>query len=393
MLSATRPELSASDLLKDDFLFLSPDKSLHTRGCYAALNCPVESGAALDGHFQQQLRQLFARAQHDGIANPLIVGAIPFDKREPACLFIPQHSRWFARSLLADTVLNETPLRIRQQHQIPAHDTFCQMVSAGVNATRSGALDKVVLSRLLNIETDRSLNSMHLLLLLNRQNPDSYNFHVPLAQSVLLGASPELLLHKQGNVVTSQPLAGSARRSDDSVENRRLQQSLMYSDKDRHEHRLVIDTMRQMLAPRCHTLKIPATPSLLATPVLWHLATKITAEVSDPRENALSIACLLHPTPALCGAPFQAARSLIAELEPFDRQYFGGIVGWCDALGNGEWVVTIRCGEVRKNQVTLFAGAGIVPDSQPVSEWNETGVKLTTMLHAFGITDDRERVA
>lgn len=392
-LSAAPRYLDVSELQNDDFLFLSPGKSLHARGCYAALDCPVDNGAALDGHVQQQLRQLFARAQRDGIANPLIVGAISFDKRKPASLFIPQNSRWFSRDALADIALQEEPLRIRQRHEIPAQDVFCRMVSAGVDATRRGALNKVVLSRLLEIETDRALNSIHLLLLLNRQNPGSYSFHVPLAQSALLGASPELLLRKQGRVVTSQPLAGSARRSDDAAENRRLQQSLMRSDKDRHEHRLVIDAMRQTLAARCRALQIPETPSLLATPVLWHLATQITAEVGDARENALSMACLLHPTPALCGTPFQAARSLIASLEPFDRGLFGGIVGWCDAQGNGEWVVTIRCGEVRDNRVRLFAGAGIVPDSQPISEWNETGVKLSTMLNAFGITNDRECVA
>nr|WP_113866932.1 isochorismate synthase [Brenneria salicis]NMN92971.1 isochorismate synthase [Brenneria salicis ATCC 15712 = DSM 30166]RBP61944.1 isochorismate synthase [Brenneria salicis ATCC 15712 = DSM 30166]RLM31251.1 isochorismate synthase [Brenneria salicis ATCC 15712 = DSM 30166] len=392
-LSATLSYLNASELLDDDFLFLSPDKSLHARGCYAAFNCPVESGATIDGDVQRRLRRLFTQAQRDGITNPLIVGAIPFDKRKPASLFVPQYSRWFARDALADNVLQETPLRIRQLHQIPAQDTFCQMVSAGVNATRSGVLDKVVLSRLLKIETDRPLNAMQLLLLLNRQNPGSYNFHVPLAQGALVGASPELLLHKQGNVVTTQPLAGSARRSDNPAENRRLRQSLTHSDKDRHEHRLVIDAIRQMLAPRSRTLLIPETPSLLATPVLWHLATRITAEVSDQRENALSIACLLHPTPALCGTPFQAARDLITNLEPFERGLFGGIVGWSDAQGNGEWVVTIRCGEVRGNSVTLFAGAGIVPDSQPLSEWNETGVKLSTMLRAFGMTNDQECVA
>ncbi|MDI5303632.1 chorismate-binding protein, partial [Salmonella enterica subsp. enterica serovar Anatum] len=96
-------------------------------------------------------------------------------------------------------------------------------------------------------------------------------------------------------------------------------------------------------------------------------------------------ACLLHPTPALSGFPHQVAKKLIAELEPFDRELFGGIVGWCDAEGNGEWVVTIRCAKLHGNQVRLFAGAGIVPASSPVGEWRETGVKLSTMLNVFGL--------
>ncbi|OZT16958.1 chorismate-binding protein, partial [Serratia marcescens] len=98
-----------------------------------------------------------------------------------------------------------------------------------------------------------------------------------------------------------------------------------------------------------------------------------------------SLACLLHPTPALCGMPTAQAHALIGKLEPFDRGLFGGIVGWCDDEGNGEWVVTIRCGTVDGNRVRLFAGAGIVEDSSPESEWHETGTKLSTILRAFGI--------
>jgi isochorismate synthase len=93
----------------------------------------------------------------------------------------------------------------------------------------------------------------------------------------------------------------------------------------------------------------------------------------------------LHPTPALSGFPHQAAKTLIAGLEPFDRELFGGIVGWCDAEGNGEWVVTIRCARIHENRVRLFAGAGIVPASSPAAEWRETGVKLSTMLNVFGL--------
>ncbi|VAS12831.1 isochorismate synthase [Klebsiella pneumoniae] len=102
-------------------------------------------------------------------------------------------------------------------------------------------------------------------------------------------------------------------------------------------------------------------------------------------ENAMSLACLLHPTPALSGFPHQAAKRLIAELEPFDRQLFGGIVGWCDDEGNGEWVVTIRCARLQQRTLRLFAGAGIVPASSPLGEWRETDVKLTTMLNVFGL--------
>ncbi|MFP1744939.1 isochorismate synthase [Lonsdalea quercina] len=391
-LSAKSSASDISDLRRDDMLFLSPTASLHARGCYATLTHPAEDGDDLNGAFQRQMRQLFEQAQRDGLDNPLLVGAIPFDKRQPVNLQIPTSYRWIKRDALAERPAAAYP-RILRQRQIPEQETFMRMVSAGIDATKRGELNKIVLSRLLDIETEQPLDTLSLLLQLNQQNPWSYNFHLPLAQGCLVGASPELLLRKQGTTIASQPLAGSSRRSNDAGEDHRLQQALQSSVKDRYEHQLVIEEMQRTLLPRSRSLSLPQEPTLISTPVLWHLATHLRAEVIDPRENALSMACLLHPTPALCGTPYTSALDLIGELEPFDRQRFGGIVGWCDAQGNGEWAVTIRCGEVQDNRVRLFAGAGIVPDSQPLSEWQETGVKLSTMLRAFGLQQDREYAA
>ncbi|VEA87640.1 isochorismate synthase EntC [Salmonella enterica subsp. enterica serovar Goldcoast] len=159
---------------------------------------------------------------------------------------------------------------------------------------------------------------------------------------------------------------------------------LLASQKDRHEHELVTQAMKQILRDRSTELQLPSSPQLITTPTLWHLGTPFEGK-ANAGENALTLACLLHPTPALSGFPHQVAKKLIAELEPFDRELFGGIVGWCDAEGNGEWVVTIRCAKLHGNQVRLFAGAGIVPASSPVGEWRETGVKLSTMLNVFGL--------
>ncbi|MGM3175222.1 isochorismate synthase [Dickeya lacustris] len=399
-LANSSSSLDAHQLQPDDFLFLSPEHhpnahaSLYARGCYAAFSPILEPSCDTEPAFTQQLATQFRAARRDGIANPVLVGAIPFDKRQPARLFIPQHTQWFARDTLTDDMSAIPALNATQIREIPEKALFCQMVSDGVAATRSGELDKIVLSRLLDIDTAQPLNSMRLLLQLNRQNPWSYNFHVPLDQgAALIGASPELLLHKQGEQVLTQPLAGSARRSTDPQEDNLLRRTLMASAKDRHEHRLVIDEIRRVLAPYCTTLDIPDSPTLLSTPVLWHLASRIQGSLNATSLNALTLACLLHPTPALCGVPYDAARTRIAELEPFNRGLFGGIVGWCDEHGQGQWVVTIRCGEVQGQRVRLFAGAGIVPDSQPLSEWHETGVKLSTMLRAFGLRQNQECAA
>ncbi|MDF7659761.1 isochorismate synthase [Erwiniaceae bacterium L1_54_6] len=370
------------------FLFTSPWQSLVTQGCYTTLTDPVLDAADLQGHFQQQLRQHFAAAKKQGIEKPILVGAIPFDASQPAALFIPESHQTFKRAdLLA--ALPATPgalPEVRRRAAIPDHDVFLNMVAEAVAATQRGDLDKVVLSRLMDIVTEQPVDSAALMQRVMALNPNSYHFHLPLPQGgVLLGASPELMLRKHGRDFSSCPLAGSARRDNDSQRDQAAGDTLMNSGKDRHEHQLVTDAMRSTLQPRSRRLSVPTVPSLITTSTLWHLATQIDGEVQDERDNALSLACLLHPTPALSGFPHQRAQQLIQTLEPFDRQLFGGIVGWCDDAGNGEWVVTIRCGTVHDTHVRLFAGAGIVADSQPESEWRETGVKLDTMLRAFGL--------
>ncbi len=375
-----------ADAFAAGFFFMSPFRSFATRGCFSRMTTCAADGYQQDGVFQRELRSHFNRARKAGIERPRMVGAIPFDAGQPAVLFIPQTCYSFDRSVRLQGPRAGGPLpQVTSRIQRPLEPEFKRMVAQAVEATGQGRLSKVVLSRLLEITTGEPVDIAALMGRIISQNPSGYNFHVPLAGGALLGASPELLLRKNGRRFYSMPLAGSARRDAcperDAANGRQLQASL----KDRYEHQLVIDQMRRVLAPRSVDLQVPTTPGLVNTPTLWHLATAIEGVAADSHENALSLACLLHPTPALCGAPTDHARRLIRTLEPFDRGLFGGMVGWCDDQGDGEWVVTIRCGEVTGNQVRLFAGAGIVPDSTPESEWRETGVKLNTMLHAFGL--------
>jgi isochorismate synthase len=368
------------------FFFTSPFRSLSTEGCLTKVTAPAFDGDALDGSFQQAIAAAFSQARAAGITRPVVCGAIPFDKRQPSALFIPQRTRWFERAAVMATLA--TPDRqlaeIVSKTELPGQQQFMQMVSDAVQATADKRLSKVVLSRLLEIKTHGPVASSALIGRMMAQNPSGFHFHVPLEQGALIGASPELLLRKQGDQFYSNPLAGSARRESNPQQDRAVSQRLLDSAKDRYEHQIVTQGMQQVLADRCRHLHMPTSPELLSTPTLWHLSTPIDGEVLNGQENALSLACLLHPTPALCGSPTTVARELIARLEPFDRGLFGGIVGWCDDTGNGEWVVTIRCGTIVADRVRLFAGAGIVPDSSPESEWRETGVKLDTMLRAFG---------
>lgn len=382
------PLLEDFSALCQGFIFTSPWQSIATQGCFTTITTPVVDGELLNGNFQQQLQQQFAAARNQGIDNPIVAGAIPFDVTQPAALFIPESHQTFRRSDLQASLSAALPTlpEVRRRSAIPDHDKFTDMVAQAVAATQRGELDKVVLSRLMDIVTEQPVDVAALMQRIIMQNPDSYHFHLPLPQGgSLLGASPELMLRKQGSHFSSCPLAGSAKRDTVAERDRAAGETLMNSDKDRYEHKLVTDAMRDTLLPRSRLLSVPDAPSLLTTATLWHLATHIDGEVLNEQENALSLACLLHPTPALSGFPHQRAQQLIQTLEPFERQLFGGIVGWCDEQGNGEWVVTIRCGTVQGARVRLFAGAGIVADSQPESEWRETGVKLDTMLRAFGL--------
>ncbi|WP_417315075.1 isochorismate synthase EntC [Enterobacter sp.] len=379
---------TATLLQPDSFFFMSPYRSFTTSGCFARFSESAAGGDDPTGTFQQKLTQAFQNAKASGIARPIMVGAIPFDTRQPSSLFIPQSWESFSRPARQQSAryrANAQTLTVQSRTEIPQQPVFEEMVARAAKLTATPQVNKVVLSRLIEIATEEKINGSALLERLIAQNPASFNFHVPLEDGgVLLGASPELLLRKDGAHFSSLPLAGSARRQPDDVLDREAGNKLLASEKDRHEHDLVTQAMKAVLAPRSHRLTMPSSPQLITTPTLWHLATPVEGEARE-HENALTLACLLHPTPALSGFPHQAAKQLIAELEPFDRELFGGIVGWCDSEGNGEWVVTIRCARLHENHVRLFAGAGIVPASSPVGEWRETGVKLSTMLNVFGL--------
>ncbi|MFP6798297.1 MAG: isochorismate synthase [Pseudomonas sp.] len=364
------------------YRFYSPEGGVEASGCFQAIETP----AGDDGHgVERAVEAAFAGARVAGLSQPLVVGVIPFDKRQPSSLFVPRHVSRLLPGAPPTKVCGLPCGKARQCTEQPDQNGFKQAVSRAVEVLRGGQVSKVVLSRLLQLEFDHAPCATTVFQGLRQQNPEAYHFSMDLPDGgVLIGASPELLLRQQGCQFTSNPLAGSAKRLADPAADARVAQALLQSTKDLHEHRLVIEELDRQLRPLCRSLNVADSPSLLKTARLWHLSTQISGELAAPA-SALSLACRLHPTPALCGFPTAAAKQLIAELEPFDRGVFGGIVGWSDADGNGEWAVVIRCGIVEHTRVRLFAGAGLVTASCPESEWLETGNKLGTMLSAFGL--------
>ncbi|HEY1178918.1 MAG TPA: isochorismate synthase, partial [Phytomonospora sp.] len=206
----------------------------------------------------------------------------------------------------------------------------------------------------------------------------------------LVGASPELLVRRRGRVVTAHPLAGSRPRTGNPGRDAAATAELLACDKDRREHAFVVDAIAAALAPYCANVDAPATPGVTATGAMLHLGTLITGELRDEGVSALELACALHPTPAVCGTPTAHARELIGRVEGFERGFYAGMVGWTDRSGDGEWAVAIRCAEVDGDRLRLYAGAGIVPGSQPRAELAETRAKFRTLLGALGVETGTE---
>lgn len=363
-----------------DFLFTSGQGSL---GAYD-LGQPIATPAGDWPLLAQQITRALDAARAAGQANPLLIGAFAFDPAEASCLYVPGRYERGERVVPKEQA-TETNSVIAVQ-STPAAVEFKASVSAALDAFAQGKLAKVVLSRKLILTLHKPADPKRVLARLMAQNPHAFHFSLPLGQGRrLLGASPELLLRVSGGEVFTHPLAGSARRASEPVQDEAVARDLLASRKDQHEHKLVIDEIRRVLTPHCRELAIPQKPTLMSTDTLWHLGTPIAGQLHGSDASVLSLACQLHPTPALCGYPTDLARQFIREQEPFRRALFSGIVGWCDSQGNGEWAVVIRCGVLDGHQVELFAGAGIVAGSDPAMEWAETGTKLGTMLKALGL--------
>lgn len=336
-----------------------------------------------------RVREVLDAARSAGDPVPVVVGSVPFLPDGEAFLAVPETVRW-AGALRADPLVALQGPDVEQGddwriREVPAAADYSEAVAAAVKRMRAGEFDKVVLARTLELTSARDLDLPAMLSRLARRDPEGYTFAVPSGPGrTLVGASPELLVARRGSQLVANPLAGSAPRSSDLAEDVRRAAALLDSPKDLHEHAVVVDAIREALAPFCVSLDVPERPTLIRTAAMWHLSTTLTGELRDPSSTALDLASALHPTPAVCGTPTDVARQVIADSEPFDRGAYTGMVGWQDAEGDGDWVVTIRCAEAEGRTLRLFAGAGVVAQSSPAAETAETGAKFRTFLSAVG---------
>lgn len=269
----------------------------------------------------------------------------------------------------------------------PEPDEYGDAVGRATERIRSGALRKVVLARSLIVDAGRELDPRHLLWRLRAVDPDCYAFAAPVSSpgrgGTLVGASPELLVRRRGQVIEATPLAGSAPRYGDPTRDRASADRLFDSRKDREEHAVVVEDVARVLAAFCDDLTHPHEPEMLGTANVWHLATPFRGRLHDRSTSLLDLVAALHPTPAVCGTPREAAREALAALEPIDRGAYAGPVGWMDADGDGEMAIALRCAEITGATARLFAGAGIVADSEPEAEVDETERKFRALLDSL----------
>ena len=338
--------------------------------------------------------------------SPVAFAAVPFLPQQESTFYVPEFlvSRHpdgsLTATVIASTEAEASTVRLQQfvdtsvraasppassnsfcVRPLSPIDEYLATVTRARDSVRSGQLHKVVIARDIEVVAEQPINTHSVMQRLKASFATSYRFSV----SNLIGASPELLVEVSGRVVRSHPLAGTAPRTGDPDTDAALATELIASTKNQVEHRLVIDMVRDTLLPYCSYLDWEAEPSIVTVANVQHLGTAIEGALTEPTPPVMTLVRALCPTPALGGHPGVDAIRFIQENEPFERGLYGGAVGVLDKNGNGTFAVAIRCAEFSadKRRARLFAGGGIVGESDPVAELAETQAKFQAMLSAI----------
>jgi menaquinone-specific isochorismate synthase len=244
--------------------------------------------------------------------------------------------------------------------------------------THSPDLRKVVLARDLFASADGPIDARVLLRRLAARYPGCYTFAV----DGLVGATPELLIRKDGWEVSSVVLAGTTPRGATAEQDAALARGLLGSAKENEEHEYAAVSLRDTLSPLCEAMYIAPRPALIRLANVQHLGTRVDGTLTAAK-SALALVAAVHPTAAVGGTPTEAAVEVIRELESMDRERYAGPVGWIDADGNGEWGIALRCAQLAGNRARLFAGCGIVAGSDADAELAETESKFRPVRTAL----------
>lgn len=386
---------------------------------------------------ERQVRELFTNAvtfhTDDLLAAPRLFGGFAFREDfvpdyawfgfNPAHFILPhyqlvQHDQatWLTiNTLLApdeDPVANEAQLREALQHCYTAlldfarhvapaervmakpkhtvtypmsYATWAQMIERAKDQFQTGSLQKVVLARVCEVQLPHMVDLDGALAYLQRRYAECYTFlFEPQPHHAFFGATPELLIETQGKQFTTMGLAGSAKRGATPAEDERLANALFNSAKDRYEHALVVAAVQQRLEPLTATLEIPDVPAVYRLSNIQHLHTPIQGILQEA-QGVLPLVETLHPTPALGGSPRDRALAFISAAETVTRGWYAAPVGWIDYKLDGAFGVAIRSAIAQRQRAWLYAGAGIVADSEPQKEWEETSWKFRPIQEALGV--------
>lgn len=263
------------------------------------------------------------------------------------------------------------------------HQEWIHSINSAKSKIQSGEFEKVVLARELTFKLDREVSATHILNRLRFQYPDCYSFLIRQnSESSFIGSTPERLASFNSQFVLTEGLAGSASRGKTASEDAVLEYELLHSKKDIKEHEIVRDAIQENLQDYSDRISHPKTPKIKKLSNVQHLFTPITAIIKNGASRT-EVLKTLHPTPAVGGFPRKEAVSFIKKTENFDRGWYAAPIGWINASGNSEFIVAIRSGLIKNNEVRFFAGCGIVEDSDPEKEWEETNLKFIPMISAL----------
>ena len=258
-----------------------------------------------------------------------------------------------------------------------------QTVANAVQEMKNSDLDKIVLARELRVVFKDRIVSEQVLRMLMIEQPTSYIFSFEAGEDCFIGATPEQLIKKKGNEVFSVCLAGSIARGKSREEDARLGNELLHDPKNLMEHQYVVSMITNALKTVCEHVIVPKEPELMKIRHIQHLFTPVKG-VCENGVTLFDFIEKLHPTPAMGGLPKEKAIERIREIEGLERGLYAGPLGWIDSYGNGEFAVGIRSALLQGNEASLFAGCGVLEDSLPESEYQETAIKFNPMLSALG---------
>jgi menaquinone-specific isochorismate synthase len=347
-----------------------------------------------------------ADAAPGSAAEPIAVGGFSFAPRDPdragpglpdALFFIPERtfSRRAGQPMVETRWTSDRPAGAAPDRADPAGDLrdpgdraaewdrarWNEAIRETLDRVRAGTISKAVLARSIEIGLDPS-GLFRIAEALRSSYPGCYRFLLSDGHGrAFLGASPERLVRLMGNEISTEAVAGTLGCEED-VDADALSKALEHSAKDRSEHRIVLDHLLETLRPLTRSIEVPVQPEVMRLRHLLHLRTRVRA-VAGVRTRILDLVERLHPTPAVAGWPRDESLTWIRTVEPRDREWYAGPIGWMNASGEGDFAVGIRSLAIRDGRATVFAGAGIVDGSDPDLEWKETELKMRGILDAI----------